>query len=62
MNIIEIICELEMIFPPFFFDSIEHLPIHLAYETKVEGIMQYKWMYEFKRLWITCILSVFFVF
>jgi hypothetical protein len=42
MNIIEIICELEMIFSQFFFDSIEHLPIHLAYKTKVEGIVQYK--------------------
>jgi hypothetical protein len=28
-NIVETLCKLEMIFPPSFFDSIEHLPIHL---------------------------------
>jgi hypothetical protein len=27
-NIVETICKLEMIFPPSFFDSMEHLPIH----------------------------------
>jgi len=34
-NIVETIYKLEMIFPPSFFDSIEHLPIHLPYEAKV---------------------------
>jgi hypothetical protein len=38
-NIIKTICELEMIFSPFFFDSMEHLPMHLAYKTKVEGLV-----------------------
>jgi hypothetical protein len=37
MNIIETICKLEMIFPPLFFDFMEHLPIHLPYKAKVEG-------------------------
>ena len=27
-----ILCKLERIFPSSFFDSIEHLPVHLAYE------------------------------
>jgi len=36
-NMIEIICKLEMIFPPFFFYSMEHLSIHLVYEIKVRG-------------------------
>jgi len=36
-NIIEILCKLEMIFPPSFFDSMEHLPIHLPFEEKVGG-------------------------
>jgi hypothetical protein len=35
-NIVEILCKLEMIFPPSFFDSIEHLPIHLPFEAKLE--------------------------
>ncbi|XP_011004861.1 PREDICTED: uncharacterized protein LOC105111246, partial [Populus euphratica] len=37
MNIIEIMCKLERIFPPSFFDSMEHLMIHLPYEAKVGG-------------------------
>jgi hypothetical protein len=58
-NIIVIICKLEMIFLTlFFFDSIEHLPIHLTYKAKVGGLVQYKWMYYLERLGITCILIV----
>jgi len=49
MNIIEIICTLERIFPPSFFDSMEHLTIHLPYEAKVGGPVQYRWMYPFER-------------
>jgi len=36
MNIVETICKLEMIFPPSFFDSMEHLPVHLPFEVKLE--------------------------
>jgi len=35
-NIIETLCKLEMIFPPSFVDSIEHLPIYLLFEAKLE--------------------------
>ena len=52
-NIVETICKLEMIFPPSLFDSIEHLPVHLLFEVKLGGPVQYKWMYPFKRLDIT---------
>jgi len=52
-NIVETLCKLEMIFPPSFFDSMEHLPIYLPFEAKVGGPVQYKWMYPFKRLDIT---------
>jgi hypothetical protein len=55
MNIIEIICKLERIFPPSFFDSMEHLTIHLPYEAKVGGPVQYRWMYPFERyVFILC--------
>ena len=47
-NIVETLCKLEKIFPPGFFDSMEHLPIHLAYEAKVGGPVQYRWMYPFE--------------
>ena len=39
----------ERIFPPSFFDSMEHLPVHLAYEARIAGAVQYKWMYPFER-------------
>jgi hypothetical protein len=52
-DIVEIICKLEMIFSPLFFDSMEHLPIHLLYEAKVGDLIQYRWMYPFERLEIT---------
>ncbi|KAL0444026.1 UNVERIFIED_CONTAM: hypothetical protein Slati_2125300 [Sesamum latifolium] len=32
-----IMCNLEKIFPPSFFDSMEHLIVHLPYEAHVEG-------------------------
>ena len=32
-----ILCKLERIFPPAFFDSMEHLPIHLPYEARIAG-------------------------
>ncbi|KAL0416858.1 UNVERIFIED_CONTAM: hypothetical protein Slati_3517700 [Sesamum latifolium] len=44
-----ILCNLEKIFPPTFFDSMEHLIVHLPYETRVGGPVQYRWMYPFER-------------
>jgi len=52
-NIVETLCKLEMIFPPSFFDSMEHLPIYLPLEAKVRGPVQYRWMYPFEWLDIT---------
>ncbi|GLT47934.1 hypothetical protein SLA2020_215870 [Shorea laevis] len=53
-RIVEIICQLERIFPPSFFDSIEHLAIHLPYEARVGGPVQFRWMYPFER-WMHCL-------
>lgn len=44
-----ILCSLERIFPPSFFDSMEHLPVHLAHEACLAGPVQYRWMYPFER-------------
>jgi hypothetical protein len=55
-NIIETLCKLEMISPPSFFDSMEYLPIHLLFETKAGGPVQYRWMYPFKQLDITVVM------
>jgi hypothetical protein len=40
-NIPLILCKLEKIFPPSFFDSMEHLPIHLPTEARLGGPVQY---------------------
>ncbi|XP_010451681.1 PREDICTED: uncharacterized protein LOC109125055 [Camelina sativa] len=48
-NIVLILCNLEKIFPPSFFDVMEHLPIHLPYEAELGGPVQYRWMYPFER-------------
>ena len=47
-NIPVILYKLEQIFPPGFFDSMEHLPVHLAYEAFLGGPVQYRWMYPFE--------------
>ncbi|KAG6387011.1 hypothetical protein SASPL_152193 [Salvia splendens] len=41
--------KLEMIFLPSFFDSMEHLLVHLAYEALIAGPMHFRWMYPFER-------------
>jgi len=56
-NNIEIICKLKIIFPFSFFNSMNHLPIHLTYEAKVKGHVQYIWMYPFKKLDVTYIFN-----
>ena len=43
-NIPIILCKLERIFPPAFFDSMEHLPIHLAYEAWLGGPVQHRYL------------------
>ena len=48
-QIVVTLCKLEKTFPPAFFDIKIHLPIHLAWETKVAGPVQYRWMYPIER-------------
>ncbi|CAM8879644.1 unnamed protein product [Rhodiola kirilowii] len=48
-NIVPTLCKLETIFPPSFFDSMEHLPVHLADEVLLGGPVHYRWMYPFER-------------
>ncbi|XP_012828024.1 PREDICTED: uncharacterized protein LOC105949285 [Erythranthe guttata] len=43
------LCHLERIFPPAFFDLMEHLPIHLAEEAKLVGPVQYRSMFPIER-------------
>ncbi|XP_050222364.1 uncharacterized protein LOC126672458 [Mercurialis annua] len=45
LEIPKILCKLERIFPPSFFDSMEHLPVHLPIEAMMAGPVQYRWIY-----------------
>ncbi|XP_042973519.1 uncharacterized protein LOC122305193 [Carya illinoinensis] len=48
-DIVTILCKLEMIFPPSFFDVMVHLVVHLPREAILGGLVQYRWMYPFER-------------
>jgi hypothetical protein len=44
-----ILCEMEKIFPPSFFDIMVHLVIHLAKEVRIGGPIQYRSMWSMER-------------
>ena len=44
-EVVKTLCQLEMFFPPSFFDVMVHLSVHLASEAKVSGPVHYRWMY-----------------
>jgi hypothetical protein len=44
-----ILCKLEQIFPPGFFDIMVHVAIHLPQEAELAGLVQYRWMYPIER-------------
>lgn len=48
-NSLVIICKLEKIFPPGFFNPMQHLIMHLPYEARLGGPVHYRWMYPFER-------------
>jgi hypothetical protein len=43
------ICKLDKIFPPGWFNPMQHLLVHLSYEAKLGGPQQYRWMYHIER-------------
>ncbi|KAL8097245.1 hypothetical protein AgCh_030391 [Apium graveolens] len=48
-EIIEILCRLEINFPPAFFDIMVHLPVHLCNEIELGGPVHQRWMYSIER-------------
>ncbi|KAL5714361.1 hypothetical protein ACHQM5_016334 [Ranunculus cassubicifolius] len=48
-DIVVVLCKLEQIFPPSFFDVMIHLAIHLPLEAIHGGPVQYRWMYPIER-------------
>jgi hypothetical protein len=43
------LCMLEKIFPPGFFNPMEHLMVHLPYQVRMGGPIQFTWMYPIER-------------
>nr|GEY99304.1 hypothetical protein [Tanacetum cinerariifolium] len=48
-KIVVILCKMERMFPPSFFDIMTHLLIHLPYEAKISGPPVYRWIFPFER-------------
>ncbi|XP_078158220.1 uncharacterized protein LOC144553916 [Carex rostrata] len=48
-DIIVTMCKAEKIFPPAFFDSMEHLVVHVAYEARMGGPVGSRWMFSCER-------------
>ncbi|KAH7838791.1 hypothetical protein Vadar_031230 [Vaccinium darrowii] len=49
-QVVLILCKLERIFPPAFFDVMVHLTVHLSREAMIAGPVQYRWMYPIERM------------
>jgi len=44
-----LLCKLEKIFPPGFFNPMQHIILHLPYETRMGGPVQGCWCYPIER-------------
>jgi hypothetical protein len=41
-----LVCKMEKVFPPVWFNAMQHLLVHLPWEAKVGGPVQFRWMYS----------------
>lgn len=48
-NVAVLLCKLEKICPPGFFNPMQHLIIHLPYEARLGGPVLARWMYPYER-------------
>lgn len=44
-----ILCKIEKIYPPSFFDLMVHSAVHLPHVAKLVGPVGFQWMYPFER-------------
>jgi hypothetical protein len=44
-----LVCKLEKIFPPGWFNMMQYLLVHLPWEARVGGHAQFRWMYSQER-------------
>ncbi|GJW28973.1 hypothetical protein Tco_0045848 [Tanacetum coccineum] len=49
IKVVDILCELELIYPPALFDILVHLVFHLPIEALEGGPIRPRWMYPFER-------------
>ncbi|XP_052189866.1 uncharacterized protein LOC127799683 [Diospyros lotus] len=52
-RIILVLCHLEKIFLPSFFNIMEHLVVHLPDEVQIAGPVMFRWMYPVERFLLT---------
>ncbi|XP_027912627.1 uncharacterized protein LOC114172228 [Vigna unguiculata] len=48
-RVVPTLCHMEMLFPPAYFTVMVHLIVHLVEDAKIEGPVQYRWMYPIER-------------
>ena len=48
-HVVVLLCKMEKIFPPGFFNPMQHLIVHLPYEARLGGPVQARWNYPFER-------------
>jgi hypothetical protein len=58
-NIPILLRKLNKIFPPYFFNSMEHLIVHLPYQLRVGGLVRYTWMYRVERYTFRILCSIY---
>jgi hypothetical protein len=44
-----LVCKMEEVFPPVWFNAMQHLLVYLPWEAKVGGPVQFRWMYSQER-------------
>jgi hypothetical protein len=44
-----LVCKMETIFPLGWFNAMQHLLVHLSWKARVEGPVQFMWMYTQER-------------
>jgi hypothetical protein len=44
-----LVCKMEKVFLPGLFNAMQHLLVHLPWESKVGGPIQFRWMYSQER-------------
>ena len=57
-GIVIILCKLERILPPAFFDVMVHLAVHLPAEARKGGPVHCRWMYPIERYYIYIFLNI----